>query len=702
MTLDDTASPERAAHTSLSPQTPQSAEAAQPARPPFEATDLVVSGLYIGSPDEPLQLYGDATVVTWNVNALGRPPARSRKWGVINFRSLRGEWLDSAKALAIALLNPDLPRLVGRAVPMRQDPAVPPSVENHMRALHDYWLIAKWGGFPASLRDWGTTEFTEALARLDALGPISEHRLRHLERVPRLLFALRDVIPNSPQSDPWPTKDQSPFDKRFRKRGSLATEPVDPFAYFSLLDAAMSYVDLFSVDILQGLRNLEDASARRSQIKGSEVAGFTDAYLTDPDTSVPVHVAVEAGATNEEVEAAINWSLLGRLIAGRKNGLFEGSRAVNIVRRAQAVAKVRAGNSIVGGIVVPSAQLDGRESPWTEGLSPIQLQNEERFLRTACYIVIAAFTMMRDSEVQSLQRGCLTTYMGLPAVRSTLLKGEPSRPMAHWWITAPVARAITVLEQISHHPEHLFASSRATKGTDAGGIYIHHRLPEFRDQINLTASTTGLTPIPDEPITPHMLRRTMALITEYERGGQLAAAHQLKHAYLVSRSNSLTGAYTAPTEKWAEELHQREGEREARRAIDELALSPTARPVGPGASRLRTVGQGAVLDDPARTRLLAQSFPDLKFGTANVCLGDVSVAACLPSDQRDGSQRVRPYACDPTQCANSVVMPTQQRLWQEEERTLEEMRKTPRMSAHARNLVSHRLAEVKRITRSIS
>jgi hypothetical protein len=331
-----------------------------------------------------------------------------------------------------------------------------------------------------------------------------------------------------------------------------------------------------------------------------------------------------------------------------------------------------------------------------------ELGVEVRMLRSACYIVIAALTMMRDSEVQELRLGCLTSYMGTPAVRSELIKGEDQRPNMYWWISEPVADAVRILEKITRHPTHLFASSwgGALNGV---GIDADHSLKVFRKRINATIDQTGLDPIPEGHVAPHMLRRTMALITERERGGQLAARHQLKHAYRASRSNSLTGAYTAQSEIWAEELHERQVEADARDMLDELALAPTSRPVGPGAPRVRTAlrGPGVVLDRKAKARLLAQDFPNLRIGTANVCLGDRSVAACLTVEERDGSVGVRPTACDPTRCANSVVLPRQESMWLAEEASVASMLAEPRLSPHARASLKSRIEELKMMTRHV-
>lgn len=163
----------------------------------------------------------------------------------------------------------------------------------------------------------------------------------------------------------------------------------------------------------------------------------------------------------------------------------------------------------------------------------------------------------------------------------------------------------------------------------------------------------------------------------------------------------MTGAYTAPTEAWANELRERQAQHNAQRALDDLALAYPEPAVGPGASRMAAASSapGAVLDTRARGRMLAVNFPNLQIGTANMCLGDRSVAQCLPPDQRDGSEDIRTTLCDPSRCANSVVLPLQRDLWRSEEQTLLTMRRTPRLSPHSRAIIDSRTADVQRITR---
>ncbi|WP_167456899.1 site-specific integrase [Microbacterium phyllosphaerae] len=677
----------------------------------LKAHEEVLAGRFQRDSTAPRALYGDESVTAWSLVSLGVPASEARTWGKINFGELRGEWLTTAKDLAVVCLNPEHPSFVSRNLTRStRKPQQPATVGRYVAAIRDYHAVARWGGYPASLADWEPDDYEEALVTLERAGAISADRLENLERVPRLLHSLREVIPGAPGRALWASPRLSPFADRLGDRGQrdeLKTAPVEPKVYYALLDAALAYVTVFATDIIECIGVASRYKERPSRSAGEPVrsrAARFDAYFTRPTTRIPMHRIPAADASDDVWLSAINWQMVAVQALGevRSSAYIVASFPAGRARRALALSLARQGRHEIGGLFAPNARLEGRRVPWASGLSPNRLAVEIRMLRSACYIVIAALTMMRDSEVQELRRGCLTSYMGTPAVRSELIKGEDQRPSMHWWISEPVADAVRVLEKISTHPTHLFASSMG--GAHNGvGIAANLSLAVFRKRINATIDQTGLAPIPEGHVAPHMLRRTMALLTERERGGQLAARHQLKHAYRASRSNSLTGAYTAQSDIWAGELHERQVEADARDILDELALAPTNRPVGPGASRVKTAlrGSGVVLDRKAKARLLAQDFPDLRIGTANVCLGDRSLAACLTVEEREGSVEVRPTACDPTRCANSVLLPRQEPMWLAEEASVASMLAEPRLSPHARASLKSRMEELKMMTRHV-
>jgi hypothetical protein len=58
--------------------------------------------------------------------------------------------------------------------------------------------------------------------------------------------------------------------------------------------------------------------------------------------------------------------------------------------------------------------------------------------------------------VHEITRGSIVDYYGTPAINSTKGKHDPNLPIKHWWITAPVAEAVLVAEQLSPWHDRLF------------------------------------------------------------------------------------------------------------------------------------------------------------------------------------------------------------------------------------------------------
>ncbi|MGW2240212.1 hypothetical protein [Streptomyces sp. NPDC001759] len=113
-------------------------------------------------------------------------------------------------------------------------------------------------------------------------------------------------------------------------------------------------------------------------------------------------------------------------------------------RRATAERLLAAGRirtSLIGGLREVTRP-DDSQGPWHDGLQPCELAVECLSLRNACYVFVAALSMMRDCEIREITKDALTEYFGTPAVKSVKPKLDPDLPTAHWWIIAPVAKAI--------------------------------------------------------------------------------------------------------------------------------------------------------------------------------------------------------------------------------------------------------------------
>ncbi|GAB2882753.1 hypothetical protein GCM10027074_59000 [Streptomyces deserti] len=197
------------------------------------------------------------------------------------------------------------------------------------------------------------------------------------------------------------------------------------------------------------------------------------------------------------------------------------------------------------------AQLDDR--PWTERIyvnkglhTSVRLLL--RLLQSACYIVIAYLSGMRDAEVKHLRRGCVQVELdeaGHPyrwKVNSLAFKGEDDTDgvPATWHVGEPVTRAITVLEAI-HPPsvDLLFTlphpGSRPSATEVSRSTLTNSRLRQFITWVNdhcvLHGRDDGIPDVDGRAWHLHtrQFRRTLAWYIARRPGGAVAGALQFRH-----------------------------------------------------------------------------------------------------------------------------------------------------------------------------
>lgn len=166
---------------------------------------------------------------------------------------------------------------------------------------------------------------------------------------------------------------------------------------------------------------------------------------------------------------------------------------------------VRAGDELgweEGGIDTPRALWPATGEPWRPELSPVTLNKEFGYVRTACWIVIAYLSGMRDMEVRELSRDCAFTEVGADGrtrykIRGCVYKGRKiSGDEADWVVLDVVHQAVNVLKRLNDDPTHLFGY----RVGDVAGYGIPRNmiaaLNNFRDHVNDLFSTTDGPYIP--------------------------------------------------------------------------------------------------------------------------------------------------------------------------------------------------------------
>ena len=238
-------------------------------------------------------------------------------------------------------------------------------------------------------------------------------------------------------------------------------------------------------------------------------------------------------------------------------------------------------------------------------------------------------------------------------------------------------------------------------------------------QIRVTESNalgpeSGLDPIPEFRLAPHMFRRTMAIITAQQPDGEIALGLQLKHAARRAVANGTTSGYASETPEWAAEFEHELQEAVAARLVGMWASQSSAeiQLAGAGAQRFRDelnriegeVGTAVKIGDERTMRaLLRDRFSTLRWGTVNHCLGIPDQAACLkgvPSDV--AATGMIPNRCQPATCGNSVITDEHAAIWIAEEHDLVAKLRDRRMADHNREQLEGELAAVRMITRRFS
>lgn len=461
--------------------------------------------------------------------------------------------------------------------------------------------------------------------------------------------------------------------------------------------------------------------------RGGELDEAVRAWLSDPSRAIPVRETGEPA-----------WETLEKLTTGRGNiRIFTEQTAAGRRRRAMVLGALGehpvqplarfAGLQEYRFACPGFAQVqraDGGRAPWREGITPRELEIESRMLRAAGYIFIAALSMMRDSEIQEIQRGAVTSHFGSPVVVSRKVKADAAEPELHWWVIEQVAEALEVLGRLSWHPSHLFATLEPprpqtgrrvrTRVEGRRGISAADDIDFFIEHVNANAPRTGLALIPPGRVRPHMFRRTMAIIAAQQPDGEIALGMQLKHAARRALANRTTQAYYAEDASWAGQFDTQYELAAAARLVDSLRQRQDGQVVafGPGAAlfhdRLDRVAAQLTADPALRaqvgdhavlTALLREQFPDLHWGTLNHCLWNPAVAECqtpLPESERGGKPLLG--ACQPGKCRNSTITDTHMPVWLAEEQDLRTMLTDLRMAPPRRASLRSRRGEVEQIT----
>ncbi|GIE81993.1 hypothetical protein Aph02nite_79430 [Actinoplanes philippinensis] len=491
----------------------------------------------------------------------------------------------------------------------------------------------------------------------------------------------------------------------------LRTPAIPPDIWFPLLRNCWTYIDVFAPDIIRATDHWGDLKNRPASGRGAGEQRF-QAWLSDPTSTVPLRRPHVGEGPNPVPHRRILASILGVSPSFFQSDTPHGPRRTAAVDRLAAAGRTRPG--LLADLVEVSRP-DGTRGPWHDALGSRELWLEQVTLRNACYVFTAALSMMRDSELRQITKDAVADYYGSPAVKSTKQKLDPALPVKHWWITPPVARALETAARLSQHETLTFATVTGKRTGD--GFASIAAIVDLINHMNRWRHISGLELIPPGKVTPHMFRRTMAMLTRDVPGAEIAVGMQLKHVATRALANRVTSSYMDNDPSWARQLDKSITERRFERLTELFDADTDGHAIGfgPGADRmretfaavraqaeqLRATNQARRGDVRVEHDLLRRTRISIRFGKLNHCTmndNDPTGAKCLEDAiVPDGHRGPLLDRCQPGRCANSIIAPAHIPIWSAEQSSLHHLLDTDKLAPNHRRRIEAELKEVDRV-----
>ncbi|MEU9062357.1 integrase [Streptomyces sp. NPDC048430] len=671
--------------------------------PLFPADEPVVQGRPLHKdprrPDAQIPKFGDTR--SWNYNGVIERPANlyASQW-MINFTGVLAppSWNLLAREVAMILSNPLHETLQDKSIHLGYPAADVATLHHSVSYLRG---AVKWGrknGLPEPW-EWEATDLKHHIKYLGKrLTPATV--CGHVALFQKMHTFSEVLTVGWPTVDPWPGKSARQVSK-YAKTDELSTKAVAPEIWFPLIRAAWAFVHTFAADIIRARRRYDEL--RRAA--GLSTIGKTaelKAWLADPANKV--HVFYDRDQPEGQLPQ-VNWRLMSLTLgvaAERHNAMFSARARGTRERREMLLNAVAEGRFTHQGLVQDLAvvtRTDGSVGPWHPGIDAYQLHRLQTMLRNAAFTLVAALSMMRDSELHKIGRKCLVEYYNSPAIASTLRKGNTNAPRKHWWISEPVAEAIEIAEAVSVHPERVFAPLKVSDRNETidGSLMVS----SFMTFVNGGRDWSGLDEIPDGEAAPHMFRKTMAMLTDQFAGSEIALGIQLKHIATRALANSATRGYAAADDAWAKHLESAVDAARFRRLKNLYQAHKDGEIIGfgSGADRVKEAFDQVIATVKARGAssrveedLLRKARITIRFGVLNNCLFDASNpagAVCLENAIiPEGHTGPLPDRCRPDRCGNSMIGVEHVVIYDSHHRTQLKLLQTPGLPPCRRALIT--------------
>ena len=367
--------------------------------------------------------------------------------------------------------------------------------------------------------------------------------------------------------------------------------------------------------------------------------------------------------------------------------------------------------------------------PWRHRFDAMSLVAEERMLQTACYILCAYLTGMRDCEVQAMDAGCLSISRSKDGIieryriKSTAYKGRRSTGETEEWVTIePVAQALGVLQRLTGH-------IRTQRGGDSLWRVLHQRpngkehisaeivrsLNSFRDHLNEQFGAPDSPIVPLGPggvpwrLTTRQFRRTVAWHIANRPFGVVAGKIQYKHASIAA----FEGYAGESTSGFRREIERERALGQLDDILEYFEQYRTGEHVsGPAAGRIEhqladVAGKldplpGMIADSARIRKMLAHLARTLFVGVLNDCFFDPATALCLAKTNGQDSSMPALSLCQPDRCPNACVTNRHRPLWEASIQQAEEMLQSKGLSVLQREVLKSEAVRQKKMLETTS
>ncbi|MCX4523283.1 hypothetical protein OG402_38255 [Streptomyces anulatus] len=652
-------------------------------------------------------LFGNTEILDFN-GVIRRPANRSPgKWKIL-LGHLPEPLNLLVREMAMVWFNPRHPAVLARGIHLSPTPRAVSTVIARSRSLRHLARFGTDHGL-GLFTFWSDDDFKAYLSwRHDRLEKDSS--TEHVTVI-KDLHRFAPVLSHSGLArDPWPGMSAQKV-MELSVSDELSTPAIPPETWFPLVRAAWIYINVFSPDILRAMNVHQDMRRQARKVDVEEGGELLTRWLSVPSNRVPVHPPGRRGGT-------ANWNLLTWMIGAcgdsANSNLLRSSTAPGRERRRQVEAVIAQGRTQTGLIphLTEVDRPDGTRGSWHPNLLPRDLWLERTALRNACYIFTIALSMMRDSEVREVTKTSVVDYYSNPALKATKRKRDADLPSKHWWIISQVAQAVDVAAQLSLHPDLAFAA--VNEGEADASFLSQKAINSFIKHVNSNRHHTGLAEIPVTSVTPHMFRRTMAMLTRDYPGSEIAVGMQLKHVATRALANRSTQGYMAKDPAWSRHLNDAIAERRFERVKEMFLADGRGENIGFGpaaermretfqsvrnkAEELRANGMAQRGDVRVEFDLLRRTRLTIRFGKLNHCTLDESNpvgAKCLEDTViPEGHKGPLPDRCRPSRCANSIIGPAHLPIWRAEHSSLTRLLGTPKIPRNRKAQLQEQIRDV--------